>query len=84
MLIGNSYNDFCCKLFWRVLLTSSPDVDDCTIVHVNLHLVNCTSYGKHANFQRANEMFCDMDLNNILDPTDIQTSWLCLRLPSLM
>jgi len=34
---------------------------------------------KHAAFQRANETLCDMDLNNILDPTDIQTSWLCFK-----
>ena len=34
---------------------------------------------EHADFQRANEMLCDLDLNNILDPTDIQTSWLCFK-----
>ena len=33
----------------------------------------------HADFQTANEMLCDMDLNDIMDPTNIQTSWLCFK-----
>ena len=30
---------------------------------------------KHADFERANELLCDLDLDSILDPTNIQTSW---------
>ena len=30
---------------------------------------------KHADFDRANELLCDMDLDNILNPYDIQMSW---------
>ena len=30
---------------------------------------------KHADFDKANELLCDMDLDKILNPYDIQTSW---------
>jgi len=30
---------------------------------------------KHANFERANNLLCDIDLNDILIPSDIQLSW---------
>lgn len=30
---------------------------------------------KHADFGRANELLCDMDLDDILNPYDIQKSW---------
>ena len=30
----------------------------------------------HADFDRANELLCDLDLNDIFDHTNIQTSWL--------
>ena len=30
---------------------------------------------KHADFEKANELLCDLDLENILEPTNIQVSW---------
>ena len=30
---------------------------------------------KHADFERANELLCDLNLDSILDHTNIQTSW---------
>ena len=30
---------------------------------------------KHADFAKANDMLCDIEPDDLLDPTDIQTSW---------
>ena len=30
---------------------------------------------KHADFERANDLLCDIDLDDVLNPADIQLSW---------
>ena len=30
---------------------------------------------KHADFAEANDILCNIDPDDLLDPTDIQTSW---------
>jgi len=31
---------------------------------------------KHADFDRANDLLMDLDLENIIDPSDMESSWL--------
>ena len=34
---------------------------------------------KHANFERANELLCDIEIEDIIDPYNIQDSWSCFK-----
>ena len=34
---------------------------------------------KHANFERASELLCDIEIEDVIDPFNIQDSWSCFK-----
>ena len=34
---------------------------------------------KHANFERASELLCNIEIEDVIDPFNIQNSWSCFK-----